>query len=76
MNIKIGRMLTLAALGVITLSDAHKLKSHSINNANSDQSTSNDDYKDAIALTSHEYQAPTDGDYVNLKMIEDQKLDQ
>lgn len=71
----IGRMLTLAALG-ITLANAHKLKSnlHSFNNANGE--SLNEDYKDAIALTSHEYQAPTDGDYVNLKMIEDQKLDQ
>jgi hypothetical protein len=35
----------------------------------------NNEYSDAIELTSKKYKAPEEGDYVNEKVIEDEKLD-
>ena len=34
--------------------------------------TINNDYTDAVELTSAKYKAPEDGDYVNTKVIEDE----
>ena len=60
---------------IATLSYSSAIKVRNVLDSNSDTISGNNDYTDAVEIAEKNYKAPEDGDYVNTKIIEDEKLD-